>query len=48
MLLMQAVAQLPQGAGGTMAIYTERGKPVHVISKVAIRMNAWLGYLTSP
>ncbi|MBT4522534.1 MAG: HlyD family secretion protein [Halieaceae bacterium] len=40
--------QLPQGAGGTVAIYTEKGKPVHVISKVAIRMSAWLGYLTSP
>jgi multidrug resistance efflux pump len=40
--------QLPQGAGGTMAIYTQKGKPVHVISKVALRMNAWLGYLTSP
>ena len=40
--------ELPQGAGGTMAIYTSSGKPVHVISKVAMRMNAWLGYLTSP
>jgi multidrug resistance efflux pump len=40
--------QLPQGAGGSMAVYTSRGKPVHVISKVAIRMSAWLGYLTSP
>ena len=40
--------QLPQGAGGTVAVYTAAGKPVHVISKVAIRMNAWLGYLTSP
>lgn len=40
--------QLPQGAGGTMAVYTSKGKPVHMISKVAIRMSAWLGYLTSP
>ena len=40
--------QLPQGAGGTMAVYTARGKPVHVISKVAIRISAWLAYLTSP
>lgn len=40
--------QLPQGTGGTMAIYTSRGKPVHVISKVAMRMSAWLSYLTSP
>lgn len=40
--------KLPQGAGGTVAIYTEAGKAFHVISKVAIRMNAWLAYLTSP
>lgn len=39
---------LPQGAGGAMAVYTDGGKPVHVISKVALRMSAWLGYLTSP
>lgn len=39
---------VPQGAGGTVAVYTNAGKPVHVISKVAIRMKAWLGYLTSP
>ncbi|MEP5569077.1 MAG: efflux RND transporter periplasmic adaptor subunit [Halioglobus sp.] len=40
--------RLPQGAGGTMAVYTAKGKPVHVISKVAIRIGAWLAYLTSP
>ena len=39
---------LPQGAGGTVAVYTDAGKPVHVISKVALRMQAWLGYLTAP
>ena len=39
---------LPQGAAGAVAVYTEKGRPFHVISKVAIRMNAWLGYLTSP
>lgn len=45
----EAVARsLPQGTSGTVAIYTDAGKPVHVISKVAIRMSAWLGYLTSP
>jgi multidrug resistance efflux pump len=45
----QEVARsLPQGTGGTVAIYTQSGKPVHVISKVAMRMNAWLAYLTSP
>ena len=40
--------QLQQGVGGTVAIYTDKGKPVHVISKVAMRINAWLGFLTSP
>jgi multidrug resistance efflux pump len=39
---------LPQGTAGAVAIYTQAGKPAHVISKVAIRMSAWLGYLTSP
>ena len=28
-------ADVPLGAGGTVAIYTDRGKPVHVISEVA-------------
>jgi len=36
---------LAQGAGGSMAIYTDAGKPVHVISKVALRIGAWMGYL---
>lgn len=39
---------LSQGAAGTMAVYTQRGKPVHIISRVALRINAWLSYLTSP
>jgi multidrug resistance efflux pump len=43
----EASSSMSQGAGGTMAVYTQWGKPVHVISKVAIRINAWLGYLTS-
>ena len=44
----EVARSIPQGAGGTVAVYTQAGKPVHVISKVALRMNAWLGYLTSP
>ena len=40
--------QVPQGAGGTVAVYTRSGKPVHIISKVVMRMQAWLAYLTSP
>ena len=41
--------QMPQSAGASIiAVYTQKGKPVHVISKVVMRMNAWMGYLTSP
>jgi len=39
---------LPQGAAGTLAVYTSTGKPMHVISKVTLRIKAWLAYLTSP
>jgi multidrug resistance efflux pump len=40
---------MPQSATASIiAVYTEKGKPVHVISKVVMRMNAWMGYLTSP
>lgn len=41
----EAVAgKLSLGSGGT-AIYTKRGKPVHIISKIAIRMKKWLLYV---
>jgi len=44
-----AAAELPQSAAASnLAVYTQKGKPVHVISKVVIRMSAWTGYLTSP
>lgn len=39
---------LPQSTAGTMAVFTNGGKPVHVISKVVLRMNAWMAFLTSP
>jgi len=40
---------MPQSAAASIiAVYTEKGKPVHIISKVVMRMNAWTGYLTSP
>ena len=39
---------IPQGATGTVAVYTQRGKPVHIITKVVMRMQAWLAYLTNP
>ncbi len=38
-------AALPLGAGGTVAIYTDKGKPVHIVSKVTIRMKKWLLYV---
>jgi multidrug resistance efflux pump len=37
--------KVPLGAGGTVTIYTDHGKPVHIISKVAIRMKKWLLYV---
>jgi len=41
-----AVAQkLSLGSGGSAAIYTKYGKPVHIISKVVIRMKKWLAYV---
>jgi membrane fusion protein (multidrug efflux system) len=36
---------IPLGAGGTAAIYTQHGKAVHIISKVAMRMKKWLAYV---
>lgn len=39
---------LPHGTAGTATVYTQRGKPVHIISKVVMRINAWMAYLTSP
>ena len=39
---------LPQGTAGSVAIYTQRGKPVHIISKVVMRINAWMAFLTTP
>jgi multidrug resistance efflux pump len=41
----QRPSNLPLGAGGTVAIYTKVGKPVHIVSKVTIRMEKWLLYV---
>lgn len=42
----QEVAQsLPMGATGAVAIYTDSGKPFHIISRVTARIKAWLYYL---
>ena len=44
----EAAADLPQSATASkLAVYTQKGKPVHVIIKVVIRMSAWTSYLTS-
>jgi len=37
--------KLPLGAAGTTAIYTEVGKPFHVITKITVRMKGWMYYL---
>jgi len=44
-LFLEPIPSLPMGAGGAVAIYTKEGKPVHIISKVAIRMKKWLLYV---
>jgi len=38
-------AQLPVGAAGDVAIYTKSGKPFHAVSKVSMRIFAWMNYL---
>jgi len=40
--------ELGQGARSFVAVYTDRGKPFHIITKVVVRMQAWFGYLTDP
>jgi multidrug resistance efflux pump len=44
----EVLDRLPQGASCSVAAYTSTGKPFHAISKVVMRMNAWMAYLTSP
>jgi len=39
------VFDIPGGAGGTAAIYTQSVAATHVIRKVMVRMDAWLNYL---
>ena len=42
----EAVARnLSLGSGGSAAIYTTHGKPVHIITKVTMRMKKWLAYV---
>jgi membrane fusion protein, multidrug efflux system len=37
--------RLSIGSGGSAAIYTQVGKPTHIISKVTMRMKKWLLYV---
>jgi RND family efflux transporter MFP subunit len=38
-------AQLPSGANGAVAIYTDSGKALRIIRKVIIRMFTWMNFL---
>jgi multidrug resistance efflux pump len=37
--------ELPAGAGGNAAIYTQRGRPIRIVRRVIIRIYTWLNYL---
>jgi multidrug resistance efflux pump len=37
--------QLPLGAAGAVAIYTDSGKLLHIMSKISLRMKGWMYYL---
>ncbi len=39
------IDQIPGGAVGTSAIFTEKASMSHVIRKIMLRMDAWLNYL---
>ena len=41
----KTVDELPLGAAGSVAIYTDFGKPFHVISKITVRIKGWMYYL---
>ena len=43
-----AMLELGQGAQASVGVYTDFGKPFQLITKVAIRIWAWTGYLTNP
>jgi multidrug resistance efflux pump len=42
------ISEMGQGAQTFVAVYTSKGKPFHVITKVVVRMQAWMGFLTNP
>jgi multidrug resistance efflux pump len=38
-------SDLPLGAAGSVAVYTDALKPFHIISKITIRIKMWVNYL---
>jgi hypothetical protein len=36
---------LPGGAIGTVAIYTDKAELAHIIRRIELRMNTWLNYV---
>ena len=42
------IYEIGQGERAFVAVYTERGEAFHVITRVVVRMQAWLAYLTNP
>jgi multidrug resistance efflux pump len=37
--------ELPMGAAGTVAVYTDFGRTFHLLSKIRIRVSGWMYYL---
>ena len=37
--------QLPLGGAGTTAIYTKFAQPFHIITKITVRIKAWMNYV---
>jgi multidrug resistance efflux pump len=37
--------ELPLGGAGTVAVYTRKFKPLHVMSRISIRIKMWMNYL---
>lgn len=40
----EVARDLPMGGAGAVAIYTQKGKPFHAISKIMIRIKMWMNY----
>ena len=40
--------EVGQGGQSFVAFYTDSGKPFQIITRVVVRMQAWLGFLTNP